>query len=57
MCLQTDLERELVNQHTILEAAKGMPIQKEAAMPWQQLASEPGHILDSLTLSDLTSAS
>lgn len=57
MCLQTDLERELVNQHTILEAAKKMPVQKEAAMPWQQLASEPGHILDPLTLSDLTSAS
>lgn len=57
MCLQTGLERELVNQHTMLEAAVGLPVQKEATMPWQQLASEPGHILDPLTLSDLTSAS
>ena len=57
MCLQTGLERELVNQHTILEATMGMPVQKEVASPWQQLASEPGHILDPLTLSDLTSAS
>lgn len=58
VCVQTGLERELVNQHTLLEAAMGsLPAQKEAAMPWQQLASEPGHILDPLTLSDLTSAS
>ena len=57
MCLQTGLERDLVNQHTVLEAATGMPGQKEVAMPWQQLASELGHILDPLTLSDLTSAS
>ena len=57
MRLQNGLERELVNQHTILEAAAGLPVQKEATMPWQQLASEPGHILDPLTLSDLTSPS
>ena len=57
MCLQTGLEGELVNQHTILEAATEKSAQKEAATPWQQLASEPGHILDPLTLSDLTSAS
>ena len=54
--LQAGLERELVNQHTLMEANSGFPIHTEAATPWQQLASEPGHILDPLTLSDLTSA-
>lgn len=55
-CLQTGLDRELVNQHTLLEADSHVAVQKEAPTPWQQLASEPGHILDPLTLSDLTSA-
>ena len=54
--LQTGLDGDLVNQHTLLEADGGARLQKEAATPWQHLASEPGHILDPLTLSDLTSA-
>ena len=54
--LQAGLERELVNQHTLMEANNSFPVQTEATTPWQQLASEPGHILDPLTLSDLTSA-
>ena len=53
---QAGLERELVNQHTLMEANHSFPVQTEATTPWQQLASEPGHILDPLTLSDLTSA-
>jgi len=53
--LQQGWSPDLVNQHTLLEASRNVPVE-EAPAPWQQISQEPGHILDQLTLSDVQQA-
>lgn len=53
---QGGLNPELVNQHTLLEASLGVPVQQADGPTLLQQAAEAGHLLDELTVTDVEHA-